>query len=244
MAETLRRSRGIFKKSMIYYISDLHFFHTNVLRFDKRPFSSMEEMNEKLVENWNSVVSDEDTVYFLGDFSFGKNPETIEILKSLKGHKVLIKGNHDGKYLKDKNFTNCWEGIYDILEVKDTLYGKPINITLCHYPILSFKSRYREESFHFYGHLHNNTSEAYKTLAFSKIISNLEKAENKRSKRFEHDGKVFDFKMYNVGCMMPYINYVPQSCETIISKGQEWSENETKDNLRQLISIEPKAKTD
>ena len=55
---------------MNYYISDLHLGHTNVIKFDKRPFSNIEEMENKIIENWNSRVTKQDTVYILGDFSW------------------------------------------------------------------------------------------------------------------------------------------------------------------------------
>ena len=57
------------------YISDLHFGHANIIRFDGRPFKNTDEMEETLVDNWNSVTQPEDTVYILGDFCWGKEPE-------------------------------------------------------------------------------------------------------------------------------------------------------------------------
>ena len=75
---------------MNYYISDLHFDHKNVIKFDNRPFSDVEEMNQALINNWNSVVQNNDTVYILGDFCWGKADRWMEILKQLKGQKVLI----------------------------------------------------------------------------------------------------------------------------------------------------------
>lgn len=77
---------------MIYLISDLHLNHKNVIRYCNRPFKSMKEMNRKLINNWNSVVGDTDTVYFLGDFSFGRPSLWI---KKLNGNIIFIRGNHD-----------------------------------------------------------------------------------------------------------------------------------------------------
>ena len=59
---------------MIYYIADMHFGHKNVLRFDNRPFADTELMDEVLIHNWNERVTDEDTVYVLGD-AFWKNED-------------------------------------------------------------------------------------------------------------------------------------------------------------------------
>lgn len=80
---------------MNYYISDTHFGHKNVIRYDNRPFDSIEEMDEAMIQLWNETVNDADAVYILGDFSWYKEDKTALILGKLKGHKILIKGNHD-----------------------------------------------------------------------------------------------------------------------------------------------------
>lgn len=78
-----------------WFTSDTHFGHTNILEYEKeaRPFSSLEEMHERLIDNWNSVVRPNDTVYHLGDFCFGK--KNIDIAGRLQGKKRLVMGNHD-----------------------------------------------------------------------------------------------------------------------------------------------------
>lgn len=78
-----------------FYISDWHYGHANVIAFDNRPFKSLLEMDEALVDRWNAVVSPGDTVYVLGDMFWCKAQDAIPILRSLKGQKFLIKGNHD-----------------------------------------------------------------------------------------------------------------------------------------------------
>ena len=80
-----------------FYISDLHIGHENILRFDNRPFADVNEMNNKLIENWNARVRSDDTVYILGDFIWAKESEWPSIVGSLAGNKVLIRGNHDPK---------------------------------------------------------------------------------------------------------------------------------------------------
>lgn len=80
---------------MNWFTSDNHWNHTNILNYCKRPFSSMEEMNVAMIERWNERISDSDTVYHIGDVFLGKPEDAIEIIKQLKGRKILISGNHD-----------------------------------------------------------------------------------------------------------------------------------------------------
>jgi len=80
----------------IWVTSDTHFNHTNIIQYCGRPFGNSELMNECLIENWNSVVKDQDIVYHLGDvYMGGDRQETYHLLSQLKGRKRLILGNHD-----------------------------------------------------------------------------------------------------------------------------------------------------
>lgn len=86
---------------MIFVTADQHLFHKNIIHMKGRPFSSVDDMTDNLVANWNRVVTDADTVYVLGDF-IGKEAvdkkQIVEIGNSLNGHKILLKGNHDKNY--------------------------------------------------------------------------------------------------------------------------------------------------
>ena len=87
-----------------FLISDTHFYHDKIILYENRPFTNVEEMNEGLIENWNSTVSKKDTVFFLGDFCFGGVEKSTEIFKRLKGNIIMVQGNHDSgsvdKWLK------------------------------------------------------------------------------------------------------------------------------------------------
>ena len=88
---------------MIYLSADHHFWHTNVIEYCKRPYSSVEEMNEKLIVAWNCTVNPTDVVYYLGDFSMACRPvETIT--PRLNGIKKLIPGNHDWVFPSHKKY--------------------------------------------------------------------------------------------------------------------------------------------
>lgn len=78
----------------IFFTSDNHFGHANVIKYCNRPFASVEEMNEAMVTAWNSVVGVHDVVYHLGDFSLGFE-SVANITYRLNGAKLLIPGNHD-----------------------------------------------------------------------------------------------------------------------------------------------------
>lgn len=130
-----------------FFTSDHHFFHRNIIKYSNRPFSSVEEMHETLIDNHNSVVSKHDNVYFIGDFCFESNPNKINpIFERLNGHKFLVLGNHDNvstmKKLK-------WVWIRDRKEIK---VGKQ-NITLEHYAMKVWNKSHRG-AWQLYGHSH------------------------------------------------------------------------------------------
>lgn len=101
---------------MNFYIADMHFGHKNVIRYDNRPFDSIEEMDKAMITLWNETVGDDDVVYILGDFSWYKEEKTAFILGCLKGHKVLIKGNHD--HISPK-VARHFDRICEYAEIKD-----------------------------------------------------------------------------------------------------------------------------
>ena len=117
----------------LWLTSDTHFCHENILRFCKRPFSSIEEHDKVLIDNWNSVIDPEDTVFHLGDFCFGGYPKWIAIREQLNGHIILIKGNHD-----DKNMTTGIQQLFDYVtyQMRVTVDGQ--NVYLNHFPFLCF----------------------------------------------------------------------------------------------------------
>ena len=183
----------VIQMSKIFYISDLHFGHFNCIRFDNRPFNDVDEMDKALIENWNSVVSDEDIVYVLGDMFWHKLDKSLEILEQLNGKKRLIKGNHDRCH--DSRFRKHFEKISDYEEIDDG----DRKVVLCHYPIPCFKNHFYGW-YHLYGHVHISF-EANMTESIKRQMKEL------YTKPCE---------MYNVGCMMPWMNYTPRTLDEII----------------------------
>ena len=80
---------------MIYFISDTHFNHENIIKYCNRPFKNIKEMNQAIIENWNEVIKEDDVVYHLGDLALGRKEDIYEITSKLKGVKYIIRGNHD-----------------------------------------------------------------------------------------------------------------------------------------------------
>lgn len=129
---------------MIYCTSDEHFYHTNVIKYCGRPYDSVEQMNEALVNNWNSIVRPEDDVYCLGDFSMAFR--SVELFSSrLMGKKYLVPGNHDfchSYHKKSRNPENRTKWIqnyenlgWKILPEQTTLELDGIGtVNLCHHP--------------------------------------------------------------------------------------------------------------
>ena len=81
----------------VLVISDTHFNHANIIEYSNRPFSSVDEMNETIVKNWNGFVTNSDWVFHLGDVALGRFD-----VSQLNGFKILVKGNHDSRYIREQ----------------------------------------------------------------------------------------------------------------------------------------------
>ena len=160
---------------MNYYISDTHFGHYNIIKHCHRPFKTAEEMDNAMIKNWNDTVSQNDTVYILGDIAFSKT-DPMEYLKQLNGKKIVVVGNHDydisknrKKYIESKTLY----GIYDYLEIKDFVNNQPYKIVMSHYPMVEWNGFFRG-SIHLYGHIHNNEqNNAYRVMSMIENAFNV-----------------------------------------------------------------------
>lgn len=132
-----------------FFTSDTHFGHANIIRFCNRPFKNVEEMDEALIENWNQVVSDDDTVFHLGDFAFGGSNVWKSIIPRLNGHINLIIGNHDRKNLR-QGYMSSFGMVVPQLQIE--IEGNPIYLN--HYPFLCYGGSYRGV-WQLFGHVHS-----------------------------------------------------------------------------------------
>lgn len=111
-----------------FFTSDTHFFHARLLE-KGRPFANVEDMNETMIQNWNSRVSANDLVWHLGDVSFGKSEPTREILNRLNGRKILVRGNHD----PEGNSSCIKRGFTAVVnQIVVSILGRPF--LMSHYP--------------------------------------------------------------------------------------------------------------
>ena len=94
---TKKKMNFKFNAEHTFFTSDTHFNHANIIKFCNRPFKDVEQMNEVMIANWNSVIGKDDTVFHLGDFCLGGAAEWTKILDRLNGKIYLIMGNHDLK---------------------------------------------------------------------------------------------------------------------------------------------------
>lgn len=188
---------------MNYYISDLHLFHEASIKFDNRPFTNIEEMHQVMKDKWNSKITNGDVVYILGDISMrGKNEDLIAFVSTLKGKKVLVRGNHDD--LSDYRYQQLFHEICDYKEIHDSANGVNYDLVLCHYPIFSWK-KMGKGTILIYGHTHNSVEDEYYQKCLSEMISN--------DCRHTYDKQAIAI---NAGCMKPWMDYEPRTLKELL----------------------------
>lgn len=150
----------------IFYTSDLHFGHKNILKYEDRPWDSVVDMNEGLIARWNEKVTDNDDVYVLGDFAFQSKNLRIDtinlIVHKLKGKKHLIIGNHDEWINKIDVKTRLWASMEYYAKIVD----KNRIVILSHYPIETWDQEHYG-SIHLHGHLHSNPTKLYQSNRYN-----------------------------------------------------------------------------
>lgn len=137
---------------VLYFISDLHFGHNNIIKYCSRPFVDATEMDATLIANWNAVVGPDDVVWVLGDVSLSSKRDYIaELVGQLNGHKKLVLGNHD-RLKVAQYYAMGFE------------FVSPYPVILKDFFILSHAPLFVNSNtpfFNIYGHVHN--LEAYQT---------------------------------------------------------------------------------
>lgn len=133
----------------IFFTSDTHFYHNNIIRFCKRPFESVDEMNETLINNWNSVVPPDGIVFHLGDFCFAGSDKMKELVSKLNGKIILIKGNHD-------HISKGMESMFSHVSYEMSIEIDKHRVLLNHYAFLTFAgAKNPKPVIQLFGHVHS-----------------------------------------------------------------------------------------
>lgn len=137
----------------VFFTSDTHFRHGNIIKYCDRPFGSVQEMDNILIQNWNKVVNKDDIVFHLGDFAFADKSKWKQILNSLNGEKYLIQGNHD----RNKDIPiEYFVAIGDMMQV--AIYDAELEdfstFIMTHYPLATWAG-INKGVFNLHGHIHS-----------------------------------------------------------------------------------------
>ena len=178
-----------------WFSSDHHFGHSKIIEYEKRPFNTVDEMDQEMITRWNQSVGENDICYIIGDFSFYGYDKTKDILERLAGRKHLIWGNHD--YWNRNRLFKLFESVYDQAVIQLT---NKIRVKLSHFPYIcpeentnSIRHRtfrpYNEGHWLIHGHVHSKwkinknlksinvgvDAWGFRPVKYEKIISIIEK---------------------------------------------------------------------
>ena len=214
---------------MIWFTSDLHFFHDRILEFHpkrKEIFgSTVEKAKEAMIQLWNSRVNKKDTVYILGDLAFGEVEDKRKLFQRLNGNKVLILGNHDKVPDHLKCYFNHITQIKNI-KFKKSVYNflhKDLEVIMCHFPMLSWEHK-DKGSVMIHGHCHGKVDKIntdskelrvdvgidgnlanYDLISLEKLANHLTKIEkdNEQKQKYETEDAVIKAVCENVKVDIP-----------------------------------------
>lgn len=143
--------------------SDTHFGHTNIIKYAGRPFTTVEEMDDVLISNWNAVVGKRDIVWHLGDFAYRNAEGVLQYKQRLNGRIHILRGNHD-----NPNHLRWVFGEGRVFDVRDVGFNGQ-RIFLSHYAHRVWPASHKG-SFHAYGHSHNGLDKTYGRWGRSKDV--------------------------------------------------------------------------
>lgn len=145
----------------VWFTADTHFGHANIIRHCRRPFASVEAMDEELVGRINERVAPDDILYHLGDFSFRSGDPAVYRSRIRCRNIVLLLGNHDPQTLNGSvrpEFASLFREVHSLLRIKVLVAGVPQLIVLCHYALRVW-DRAHYGSWHLFGHSHGGLAD-------------------------------------------------------------------------------------
>lgn len=193
----------------VFFTADLHFGHENVIKFDARPFETVEEMDEELIRRWNEKVGKGDLVYVLGDMIWKtRNSDAETLIKRLNGQIILIKGNHD-RFLHNAKAKNALAGVKDYDDICVKLEDGSERRVILFHQYIPFYIGHRHEAIHLFGHSHTTDEHTEEELI---------------KRRLKYKG--YSQRCYNVGCM--HWKYEPVTLDEILAQTSMEEEEEAK----------------
>ena len=174
----------------IWFTSDTHFGHANIIKYCDRPYTSLSEMDESLIENWNKVVRPNDSIYHLGDFTRGGQEEAMAYFSRLNGRIFVVPGGHDKQWMSKGEYISKSGHPVEILSpletIKMSILGRSHLIVLCHYSMRVW-DRSHYGSWHLYGHSHCGLPTHMKSMdvgidCWNYFLVSLEKVAEKMAK--------------------------------------------------------------
>lgn len=149
------------------FISDTHLGHANIVKYSRGTFASVQDMDRYIIRQWNEHTDTTDDVWILGDLSYRSAVSVSYYLGQMNGHKHLIVGNHDVKWMKSVDLAYYFESVDYMTVMKDQ--GR--TLTLCHYPMLEWpQSRHQKYSLSkgkvwlIHGHIHNSRDTTFQLI--------------------------------------------------------------------------------
>ena len=140
----------------IWFTSDHHFGHANIIHYDHRPYDTVQEMDADLIVRWNETVGPKDVVYHLGDIFLYKRVEEARAVRAqLNGTIRLIRGNHEGTADSMKDAFDWIKDYYELKVPDSDAHGGKQLLVLCHYAFRVW-NRSHHGSYHLYGHSHGS----------------------------------------------------------------------------------------
>lgn len=138
----------------LFFTSDTHWGHDNIIKYCSRPFQNVHEMNKAMTDRWNEVVPKDGIVFHLGDLAFRGKSDFKEYIEALNGTIYITPGNHDGfKDLVNSRRFVAVDSIMDLLVLDDEMEDGNQKITCCHYPMHSWNQSHRG-AWQLFGHHH------------------------------------------------------------------------------------------
>lgn len=152
----------------VFFTSDLHLGHARIVELCQRPYSSVDEMNQAIIGNWNTTVGRNDVVFVLGDVALGRLDDTLQLVRQLNGRKHLVPGNHDKcwpghKRIRPKDIARYVDVGFEI-EYRHT-YHPGLGAHLCHFPrtgdsqdedrFVNHRPHLPDDEWLIHGHVHN-----------------------------------------------------------------------------------------